>query len=163
MVSSILIFTVINCAILRKQRLIWVWGDFHIAPTLCSLSECLKRPSGAPLAGSTQLQGISTARGIPLKLHQSDNSDHTKRQLGSSRDWTSLVSATTLPAVCAGSFVSSAVTGTERGQCKPTSELLKLKLICDRQSVGQFVWVSGLPMGPLTRFYLVLLFSADTW
>jgi hypothetical protein len=40
---------------------------------------------------------------------------------------------------------------------------LKLKLICDRQSVGQFVWVSGLPMGPLTRFYLVLLFSADNY
>jgi hypothetical protein len=40
---------------------------------------------------------------------------------------------------------------------------LKLKLICDRQSVGQFVWVSGLPMGPLTRFYLPLLFSADNY
>jgi hypothetical protein len=40
---------------------------------------------------------------------------------------------------------------------------LKLKLICDRQSVGQFVWVSGLPMGPLTRFYLVFLFSADNY
>jgi hypothetical protein len=40
---------------------------------------------------------------------------------------------------------------------------LKLKLICDRQSVGQFVWVSSLPMGPLTRFYLVLLFSADSY
>jgi hypothetical protein len=40
---------------------------------------------------------------------------------------------------------------------------LKLKLICDRQSVGQFVWVSGPPMGPLTRFYLVLLFSADNY
>jgi hypothetical protein len=38
---------------------------------------------------------------------------------------------------------------------------LKLKLIYDRQSVGQFVWVSGLPLGPLTRFYLALLFSAD--
>jgi hypothetical protein len=40
--------------------------------------------------------------------------------------------------------------------------MLKLKLICDRQTVGQFVWVSGLPMGPLTRFYLVL-FSADNY
>jgi hypothetical protein len=40
---------------------------------------------------------------------------------------------------------------------------LKLKLICDRQSVAQFVWVSGLPMGPLIRFYLVLLFSADNY
>jgi hypothetical protein len=39
----------------------------------------------------------------------------------------------------------------------------EVKLICDRQSVGQFVWVSGLPMGPLTRFYLVLLFSADNY
>jgi hypothetical protein len=35
---------------------------------------------------------------------------------------------------------------------------LKLKLIYDRQSVGQFVWVSGLPLGPLTRFYFALLF-----
>jgi hypothetical protein len=40
---------------------------------------------------------------------------------------------------------------------------LKLKLICDRQSVGQFIWVSGLPLGPFTRFYLALLFSADNY
>jgi hypothetical protein len=40
---------------------------------------------------------------------------------------------------------------------------LKLKLICDRQSVGQFDWVSGLPMWSLTRCYLVLLFSADNY
>jgi hypothetical protein len=39
----------------------------------------------------------------------------------------------------------------------------EVKLICDRQSVGQFVWVSGLPMGSLTRFYLVFLFSADNY
>jgi hypothetical protein len=43
-----------------------------------------------------------------------------------------------------------------------SNTVLKLKLICDRQSVGQFVWVSGLPMGPLTRFYLIL-FSADNY
>jgi hypothetical protein len=30
-------------------------------------------------------------------------------------------------------------------------------------AADQFVWVSGLPMGPLTRFYLVLLFSADNY
>jgi hypothetical protein len=36
--------------------------------------------------------------------------------------------------------------------CSDLKLKLKLKLICDRQSVGQFVWVSGLPMGPLTRF-----------
>jgi hypothetical protein len=34
---------------------------------------------------------------------------------------------------------------------------------CGRQTVDQFVWVSGLPLGPLTRFYLVLLFSADNY
>jgi hypothetical protein len=34
---------------------------------------------------------------------------------------------------------------------------------CGRQSVDQFVWVSGLPLGPLTRFYLALLFSADNY
>jgi hypothetical protein len=34
---------------------------------------------------------------------------------------------------------------------------------CGRQSVDQFVWVSGLPMGPLTRFYLALLFSSDNY
>jgi hypothetical protein len=34
---------------------------------------------------------------------------------------------------------------------------------CGRQSVDQFVWVSGLPLGPLTRFYLALLFSADKY
>jgi hypothetical protein len=34
---------------------------------------------------------------------------------------------------------------------------------CGRQSVDQFVWVLGLPLGPLTRFYLVLLFSADKY
>jgi hypothetical protein len=29
---------------------------------------------------------------------------------------------------------------------------------CGWQSVNQFIWVSGLPLGPLTRFYLALLF-----
>jgi hypothetical protein len=32
---------------------------------------------------------------------------------------------------------------------------------CSRQSVDQFVWISGLPLGPLTRFYLALLSSSD--
>jgi hypothetical protein len=30
---------------------------------------------------------------------------------------------------------------------------------CGRQSVDQFVLVSGLPLGPMTRFYLSLLYS----
>jgi hypothetical protein len=34
---------------------------------------------------------------------------------------------------------------------------------CGRQSVDQFVWVSGLPLGPLTTFYLALLFSSDNY
>jgi hypothetical protein len=34
---------------------------------------------------------------------------------------------------------------------------------CGRQSVDQFVWVSGLPLGPLTTFYLALLFSSDNF
>jgi hypothetical protein len=34
---------------------------------------------------------------------------------------------------------------------------------CGRQSFDQFVWVSNLPLGPLTRFYLVLLFSFDCY
>jgi hypothetical protein len=34
---------------------------------------------------------------------------------------------------------------------------------CGRQSVDQLIWVSGLPLGPLTRFYLALLFSADNY
>jgi hypothetical protein len=34
---------------------------------------------------------------------------------------------------------------------------------CGRQSVDQFVWVSGLPLGPLTRFYLALLSSSDNY
>jgi hypothetical protein len=34
---------------------------------------------------------------------------------------------------------------------------------CGRQSVDQFVWVSGLPLGSLTRFYLALLFSFDNY
>jgi hypothetical protein len=34
---------------------------------------------------------------------------------------------------------------------------------CGRQTDDQFVWVSGLPLGPSTRFYLVLLFSADNY
>jgi hypothetical protein len=33
---------------------------------------------------------------------------------------------------------------------------------CGRQAVDQFVWVSGLPLGPMTRFYCVL-FSADNY
>jgi hypothetical protein len=32
-----------------------------------------------------------------------------------------------------------------------------------QQSVDQFVWVSGLPLGPLTRFYLALLSSSDNY
>jgi hypothetical protein len=34
---------------------------------------------------------------------------------------------------------------------------------CGRQSVDQFIWVSGLPLGPLTRFYLALLSSSDNY
>jgi hypothetical protein len=34
---------------------------------------------------------------------------------------------------------------------------------CGRQSVDQFVLVSGLPLGPMTRFYLSLLFSFDNY
>jgi hypothetical protein len=34
---------------------------------------------------------------------------------------------------------------------------------CGLQTVDQFVWVLGLPLGPLTRFYLVLLFSTDNY
>jgi hypothetical protein len=34
---------------------------------------------------------------------------------------------------------------------------------CGRQSVYQFIWVSGLPLGPLTRFYLALLSSSDNY
>jgi hypothetical protein len=34
---------------------------------------------------------------------------------------------------------------------------------CGRQSVDQFVWVSGLPLGPLPRFYLALLSSSENY
>jgi hypothetical protein len=34
---------------------------------------------------------------------------------------------------------------------------------CGRQTVDQFVWVLGLPLGPLTTFYLVLLSSSDNY
>jgi hypothetical protein len=34
---------------------------------------------------------------------------------------------------------------------------------CGRQSVDQYVWVSGLPLGSLTRFYLALLPSFDNY
>jgi hypothetical protein len=34
---------------------------------------------------------------------------------------------------------------------------------CGRQSVDQFVWVLGLHLGPLTRFYFALLLSADNY
>jgi hypothetical protein len=34
---------------------------------------------------------------------------------------------------------------------------------CGRQSINQLFWVSGLPLGPLTRFYLALLFSSDNY
>jgi hypothetical protein len=166
----------------------------------CSLAECGKWPSGAPLAGSSQLQGISTARGIPPKLHQSDSSDHNKRQfelnmrLGQSR-------ISNYTACSAGSFVSSAVYQRDRTVCSVNpqanywcggdiSPWASIKYLlgrnhlnvyclrtqwscslwmwswsssCGRQTVDQFVWVSGLPLGPLTRFYLVLLFSADKY
>jgi hypothetical protein len=34
---------------------------------------------------------------------------------------------------------------------------------CGRQSVDQYVWVSGLPLGSLTRFYLSLLLLFDNY
>jgi hypothetical protein len=34
---------------------------------------------------------------------------------------------------------------------------------CGRQPVDQYVWVSGLPLGSLTRFYLALLLSVDNY
>jgi hypothetical protein len=34
---------------------------------------------------------------------------------------------------------------------------------CGRQSVDQYVWVSGLLLGSLTRFYLALLLSVDNY
>jgi hypothetical protein len=34
---------------------------------------------------------------------------------------------------------------------------------CGRQTVDQFVLVSGLPLGPITRFYLSLIFSSDNY
>jgi hypothetical protein len=40
---------------------------------------------------------------------------------------------------------------------------LELESSCGRQSVDQCVWVSGLPLGPLTRFYLALLTSSDNY
>jgi hypothetical protein len=39
--------------------------------------------------------------------------------------------------------------------------LLKLKLICDRQSVGQSVLVSGAHLGTLTNFSFSLKFPSD--
>jgi hypothetical protein len=39
---------------------------------------------------------------------------------------------------------------------------LKLKLICDRQSVGQSVLVSGTHLGPATNFSFYLKFSLDS-
>jgi hypothetical protein len=44
--------------------------------------------------------------------------------------------------------------------CRRCSELGSS---CGRQSVAQCVWVSGLPLGPLTRFYLALLTSSDNY
>jgi hypothetical protein len=38
---------------------------------------------------------------------------------------------------------------------------LKLKLIYDRQSVGQSVLVSGTHLGPVTNFYFSLKFPSD--
>jgi hypothetical protein len=34
---------------------------------------------------------------------------------------------------------------------------------CGRQTVDQYVWVSGLPLGPLTRFYISPLLSFDNY
>jgi hypothetical protein len=34
---------------------------------------------------------------------------------------------------------------------------------CGRHLVYQFVWVSVVPLGPLTRFYLALLSSSDNY
>jgi hypothetical protein len=65
-----------------------------------------------------------TARGVTQKLHQLDNSDHTKRQfelvtrLGHSRISNYTACSARAP-LCPVRY-----TGTERGQCKPTSELL---------------------------------------
>jgi hypothetical protein len=40
---------------------------------------------------------------------------------------------------------------------------LKLKLIYDRQSVGQSVQVSGAHLGPLTNFSFAMRFSVDSY
>jgi hypothetical protein len=48
-------------------------------------------------------------------------------------------------------------TGNTLGPC------WSLSSSCGLQSVDQFVWVSGLLLGPLTKFYLTLLFSADNY
>jgi hypothetical protein len=75
--------------VMQQKYLYTCVGNTHIAvfpraagpaPTPCAQAKCGKQPSGTPLAGSSQLQGISTARGIPLKLHQSGNSNNTKRE-----------------------------------------------------------------------------------
>jgi hypothetical protein len=39
---------------------------------------------------------------------------------------------------------------------------LKLKLIYDRQSVGQSVLVSGAHLGPVTNFYFAMKFPLDS-
>jgi hypothetical protein len=36
-------------------------------------------------------------------------------------------------------------------------------LSCGWQTVDQFIWDSDLPLGPLTKFYLALFFSADNY
>jgi hypothetical protein len=47
--------------------------------------------------------------------------------------------------------------------CVCGSHMYSRSSSCGRQTVDQFVWVSGLPLGPLTRFYLALLFSSDKY
>jgi hypothetical protein len=45
----------------------------------------------------------------------------------------------------------------------PTSWSWSWSSSCSRLTVEQLIWVSGLPLGPLTRFYLALLFSSDSY
>jgi hypothetical protein len=70
------------------------------------------------------------------------------------------------PGVCSLSVASYESQGLRWKYCNPPPHgdaFWSCSSSCGRQSVDQFVWVSGLPLGPLTRFYLALLFSADIY
>jgi hypothetical protein len=101
--------------------------NYNMYYSLCSCIEqnMVWHPHTRRWTRHTDITGSSDVSSKNETTRQSDNSEHTKRQF---KLVTRLGSQDQQPRhmQCATSFASSAVTGTERGQCKSSNELLMM-------------------------------------